>query len=124
MDWRDLVQKKGIGQCSKYLHGTRHVTFLLLSLMRTPQVKITTNVSLLSVPLQLQECLAKTRKEIPQDVAGRGIADPSNIVGEVAMELLARMPAFLRTALFSVSSERFAAWRSGGIRSTKLDLKN
>ncbi|MBV5304899.1 MAG: CRISPR-associated helicase Cas3' [Chlorobium sp.] len=74
--------------------------------MRTPKI----SVSLRQIqPLSFDACLAKTRIENHQHVAGRGVVDHCNIVGEVAKELLARMPVFLRAALFPDGSELVAA---------------
>ena len=79
--------------------------------MRTP--KVTQNVSLSTSQkevIPLKECLAKTwltgdlkRKE------GRNVFEHCLIVGEVAKELLERMPDFLRTQLFPDGSELIAA---------------
>ncbi len=78
--------------------------------MRTPKVKNNSSPPLRqSQPLSLDACLAKTRLENDRHVAGRGVIDHCSIVGEIAKELLARMPAFLRTALFPVGSELIAA---------------
>ena len=47
--------------------------------------------------LPLKKCLAKTRiTENQQSVGGRNIFDHCSIVGEVARELITRMPSFLR----------------------------
>ncbi len=60
--------------------------------------------------LPLKKCLAKTRiteKQLHQ--AGRNVFDHCSIVGEIAKELLSRMPSFLRSSLFPDASELVAA---------------
>ncbi len=60
--------------------------------------------------LPLKECLAKTRiSENQKRVGGRDVFDHCSIVGEVARELLTRMPPFLRSSLFPEGSELVAA---------------
>ena len=80
--------------------------------MRTPKPKQdnTFNSSEQTEAMPLQCCLAKTRvNENLKKVDGRNVFDHCLIVGEVAKELLARMPAFLRSSLFPDGSELVAA---------------
>ena len=60
--------------------------------------------------LQLNDCLAKTYKtDFGEKLAGRQVLNHCQIVGEVARELIARMPGWLRDDLFSAGSELIAA---------------
>ncbi|HSV55891.1 MAG TPA: CRISPR-associated helicase Cas3', partial [Magnetospirillaceae bacterium] len=60
--------------------------------------------------LELDQCLAKTRKgSVGESLPGVDILTHCLIVGEVAKELLARQPGWLREALFPVGSELVAA---------------
>jgi len=60
--------------------------------------------------LQLNECLAKTYKTISgEKLAGRQVLNHCRIVGEVARELLKRMPDWLKAELFPKGSELIAA---------------
>jgi len=60
--------------------------------------------------LPLERCLAKSRRLADGSVvSGRGIVDHSLIVGEVARELIRRMPPWLRSELFPEGSELIAA---------------
>jgi len=60
--------------------------------------------------LQLNECLAKTYKTISgEKLAGRQVLNHCQIVGEVARELLNRMPDWLTAELFPKGSELIAA---------------
>lgn len=78
--------------------------------MRTPQAKPNDYICEFSKALQLKECLAKTRvTENEKREVGRDVFDHCSIVGEVARELLARTPFFLRSALFPEGSELVAA---------------
>ncbi len=79
--------------------------------MRTPKAKHNEYISSeQNDALLLKECLAKTRiSENQKRVGGRDVFDHCSIVGEVARELLSRMPSFLRSALFPEGSELVAA---------------
>ena len=56
--------------------------------------------------LQLNDCLAKTYKTSSgENRAGRRVLNHCQIVGEVARELMTRMPEWLRNDLFPVGSE-------------------
>ena len=78
--------------------------------MRTPKIMQNDNAYPESKALRLDECLAKTRvTENQERVGGHNVFDHCLIVGEVAKELLARMPAFLRSSLFPEGSELVAA---------------
>jgi len=60
--------------------------------------------------LQLNDCLAKTYKTISgEKLAGRQVLNHCQIVGEVARELLKRMPDWLTAELFPDGSELIAA---------------
>lgn len=60
--------------------------------------------------LQLNDCLAKTYKTITgEKLAGRQVLNHCQIVGEVARELLNRMPDWLTAELFPKGSELIAA---------------
>lgn len=60
--------------------------------------------------LQLNDCLAKTYETgFGEKRAGRHVLNHCQIVGEVARELIARMPGWLRDDLFSTGSELIAA---------------
>lgn len=60
--------------------------------------------------LQLNDCLAKTYKTISgEKLAGRQVLNHCQIVGEVARELLNRMPDWLKAELFPDGSELIAA---------------
>lgn len=60
--------------------------------------------------LQLNDCLAKTYKTISgEKLAGRQVLNHCQIVGEVARELLKRMPVWLTAKLFPKGSELIAA---------------
>ena len=60
--------------------------------------------------LSLNDCLAKTCISDNQThKGGRNVFDHCSIVGEVAKELLERMPSFLRTTLFPDGSDLVAA---------------
>jgi len=60
--------------------------------------------------LPLNECLAKTYKSFTgEKLAGRQVLNHIHIVGEVAKELLKRMPAWLVAELFPTGSELIAA---------------
>lgn len=60
--------------------------------------------------LQLNDCLAKTYKTSSgESRAGRRVLNHCQIVGEVARELIARMPEWLRNDLFPAGSELIAA---------------
>lgn len=62
------------------------------------------------LPLPLPQCLAKSRKMIDGSVlAGRTVFSHCKIVGQVAREMMARMPDWLRVALFPEGSELIAA---------------
>jgi CRISPR-associated endonuclease/helicase Cas3 len=59
---------------------------------------------------QLNDCLAKTYKTISgEKLAGRQVLNHCHIVGEVARELLKRMPDWLTAELFPKGSELIAA---------------
>ncbi|NTV67351.1 MAG: CRISPR-associated helicase Cas3' [Chlorobaculum sp.] len=61
-------------------------------------------------PLPLENCLAKSRKiDADRSVAGRTVLDHCRIAGEVARELIARSPAFLREPFFPGGSALVAA---------------
>jgi len=61
-------------------------------------------------PLPLERCLAKSRKiDASRSVAGRTVLDHCRIAGEVARELIARSPAFLRESFFPDGSALVAA---------------
>lgn len=79
--------------------------------MRTP--KVTQNVSLSNGQnevMPLKDCLAKTLiTENQKREGGRNVFDQCSIVGEVAKQLLSRMPPFLRSSLFPVGSGLVAA---------------
>lgn len=63
-----------------------------------------------SSALQLNECLAKTYETgFGEKWAGRHVLNHCQIVGEVALELIARMPEWLRDDLFPTGSELIAA---------------
>ena len=60
--------------------------------------------------LELNQCLAKTYKAITgEKLAGRQVLNHIHIVGEVAKELLNRMPPWLAAELFPSGSELIAA---------------
>lgn len=60
--------------------------------------------------LLLNECLAKTYKAVSgEKLAGRQVLSHCQIVGEVALKLIARMPEWLRNDLFPEGSELIAA---------------
>lgn len=62
------------------------------------------------ISLPLNECLAKTYKSISgEKLAGRQVLNHIHIVGEVAKELLNRMPSWLVAELFPTGSELIAA---------------
>jgi len=71
--------------------------------MKKPSVTIN---DITEKALQLEDCLAKTYGE---KQAGRQVLDHCRIVGEVARELIARMPEWLRDDLFPGGSELIAA---------------
>jgi CRISPR-associated endonuclease/helicase Cas3 len=79
--------------------------------MRTPKTKADDYTQCeLKEALGLKKCLAKTRvTEEGKREGGRDVFDHCSIVGEVARELLARMPSFLRSELFPEGSELVAA---------------
>lgn len=61
-------------------------------------------------PLPLENCLAKSRKmDADRSVAGRTVFDHCRIAGEVARELIARSPAYLREPFFPGGSALVAA---------------
>jgi CRISPR-associated endonuclease/helicase Cas3 len=61
-------------------------------------------------PLPLESCLAKSRKmDALRSIAGRTVFDHCRIAGEVARELIARSPAFLRESFFPSGSTLIAA---------------
>ncbi|AOS84546.1 CRISPR-associated helicase/endonuclease Cas3 [Chlorobaculum limnaeum] len=61
-------------------------------------------------PLPLENCLAKSRKiDADRSVAGRTVLDHCRIAGEVARELIARSPAYLREPFFPGGSALVAA---------------
>lgn len=59
--------------------------------------------------MSLPDCLAKTYTKGDVVVAGRTVFDHCCIVGEVARQMLLRLPEWLRTKLFPVGSELVAA---------------
>ena len=60
--------------------------------------------------LPLESCLAKSRKiDASRSVAGRTVLDHCRIAGEVARELIARSPGFLRESFFPDGSALIAA---------------
>ncbi len=60
--------------------------------------------------LDLEDCLAKTYKSFTgEKLAGRQVLNHIHIVGEVAKELLNRMPSWLVAELFPTGSELIAA---------------
>jgi CRISPR-associated endonuclease/helicase Cas3 len=67
------------------------------------------------IALPLEDCLAKTYDEKPKNDEkpkknkGRQVLNHCQIVGEVAKELMERMPEWLRNDLFPVGSELIAA---------------
>ena len=71
--------------------------------MKKPNVAPNTTTE---IALPLEECLAKTYGE---KKAGRQVLNHCQIVGEVARELINRMPEWLRNALFPAGSELIAA---------------
>ena len=74
--------------------------------MLRPKVKAVHNTT----TLPLNDCLAKTYKAITgEKLAGRQVLNHIHIVGEVAKELLNRMPGWLVTELFPKGSELIAA---------------
>jgi len=79
--------------------------------MRTPKSKQNEYISPEpNEALPLKKCLAKTRiTENQKREGGRNVFDHCSIVGEVARELITRMPSFLRSALFPEGSELIAA---------------
>ena len=61
-------------------------------------------------PLPLESCLAKSRKiDADRSIAGRTVLDHCRIAGEVARELIARSPTFLREPFFHSGSALVAA---------------
>lgn len=61
-------------------------------------------------PLALAQCLAKSRKTADgQVLAGRLVLSHCQVVGEVARAMIARMPDWLRLALFPEGAELIAA---------------
>lgn len=80
--------------------------------MKKPNV-ITNNTTETALPLE--DCLAKTYEEKPKNdekpkkYKGRQVLNHCQIVGEVAKELMNRMPEWLRNDLFPVGSELIAA---------------
>ncbi len=79
--------------------------------MLSPKTKQYTNTSFQQDEvLPLKKCLAKTRiTEKKMHEGGRNVFDHCSIVGEIAKELLTRMPSFLRSSLFPDASELIAA---------------
>ena len=79
--------------------------------MRVPRTKQNDEVTReANKSLPLESCLAKTRVlENKKSAGGRNVLEHCCIVGEIARELLVRMPAFLRSALFPDGSELVAA---------------
>lgn len=65
--------------------------------------------SIINKALPLSECLAKTYGEKRNKQKGRDVLTHCQIVGEVARELMRRMPDWLREALFPDGSELIAA---------------
>ena len=66
--------------------------------------------------LPLNACLAKTYKAITGEyLAGRHVLNHIHIVGEVAKELLNRMPPWLVAELFPTGSELIAAAHDIGV---------
>ena len=59
--------------------------------------------------MSLSDCLAKTYTKGDVAVAGRTVFDHCCIVGEVARQMLSRLPEWLRAKLFPVGSELVAA---------------
>ncbi len=77
----------------------------MLGRQRAQKVK-----SQLQRPLALTQCLAKSYKVTEGSVLpGRVVSDHCLIVGNVALELIQRLPACLREALFPAGSELVAA---------------
>jgi len=62
-----------------------------------------------NIALPLTECLAKTYGETGNKQKGRHVLNHCQIVGEVARELIARMPDWLKNDLFPFGSELIAA---------------
>ena len=74
--------------------------------MLKPMSKLENNTK----ALPLNECLAKTYKSFAgEKLAGRQVLNHIHIVGEVAKELLKRMPAWLVAELFPTGSELIPA---------------
>jgi CRISPR-associated endonuclease/helicase Cas3 len=74
--------------------------------MKTP-TSVTNKITEKALPLE--QCLAKTYGDKQEKYGGRQVLNHCQIVGEVARELMARMPDWLRNALFPKGSELIAA---------------
>ncbi len=73
--------------------------------------------------IRLERCLAKSRKTERGSEAGYGVAEHCHIVGEVARELLRRMPRWLREELYPPGAELVAASHDVGKVSPTFQLK-
>jgi CRISPR-associated endonuclease/helicase Cas3 len=88
-----------------------------LDIVKKPNV-ITNNTTETALPLE--NCLAKT---YDKQQAGRNVLNHCQIVGEVARELMTRMPEWLRKDLFPVGSELIAACHDIGKVSPTFQAK-
>lgn len=64
--------------------------------------------------LAMSQCLAKTYFDGEKKTGGRYVLNHCHIVGEVAKELISRLPKFLRETLFPAGSELIAATHDWG----------
>jgi CRISPR-associated endonuclease/helicase Cas3 len=78
--------------------------------MRYPKASRKQETPAENPPLPIESCLAKSRKlDADRSIAGRTVFDHCHIAGEVARELIARSPAFLRESFFPDGSALIAA---------------
>lgn len=80
------------------------------NIVRTPKISCDSSIQKKAIALSMNDCLAKTYlSNGGQKLAGRTVLEHCAIVGEVAREILDRMPDWLRIALFPAGSELVAA---------------
>ena len=83
-----------------------------------------TDESICRKALPLSDCLAKTyTDDTDNKLAGRSVFSHCQIVGEIAREIIARLPNWLRHELFSNGMELIAAAHDIGKISPKFQKK-
>ena len=94
---------------------TAHILYLAQGNIHLPTFTIKKSKETTTIALQLSDCIAKTYiSQENEKCKGRNVLSHCNIVGEVARELINRMPDWLRVKLFPAGSELVAGAHDTG----------